>query len=126
MLATLNRWTDFDGWCLQYGIDPLEMPSRRYFSAAWRWMTEGLDEKQLAELHQNLDKSVTEVETHIRHAETKKAVKAAKEENKGFVPAPKWRAPEGWTPPGWDEAAASQTGLSFMGKQGSLKQGGKA
>lgn len=35
--------------------------------------------------------------------------------------AGKWKAPPGWTPPGWDEENSYKTAMSFMGFQANPK-----
>jgi hypothetical protein len=109
LMYAVNNWTDFDGWALSKGFDPLEIPARRLVAAAWLFLTEPMDYEQKDKLIANL------------FAETYEEVKQKKkkEEPKGpkTVMAPskdKWRAPPGWKPPGWSDEAAYQSGINFM------------
>lgn len=102
----VNNWVDFDAWCLTKGFDPLEIPSRRLVAAAWAFLIEGMDEERLEQLIYEL--SVEEpyfTAPPKADIATNQMIKA---------PAEKWRAPEGWTPPGWDEKKSFEAATSFM------------
>lgn len=117
VMAVLNHavdnWTDFDGWCLAKGFDPLEVPSRRLVSAAWAFLTENMD-------FETKDKLIYDLTS-----ESQPIYKAVKTENPSpsddspqkvvIDPKAKWRAPEGWTPPGWNEEKSYQESVKFMG-----------
>ena len=105
----VHNWTEFDAWALSKGFDPLEIPSRRLVAAAWLFLTEPMDFEQKDKLIANLFAETYE--------EVKKKPKAATPSGPKTVEAPpkeRWRAPKGWTPPGWDEEKAYQAGINFM------------
>lgn len=119
----LSYWTDFDGWCLAHGFDPLELPSRRLFSAAWRWMTENADSEGVEKIINALDQNVQEYESELRAKAIKAAASAATEDDKPkMVPIKPFRAPPGWTPPGWSEESAYKN--SVAGMKGVTQTGG--
>lgn len=103
----VENWTDFDGWALSKGFDPLEIPSRRLMAAVWLFITEPMDYEQRDKLIADLfSESVEEVR--------QKEVQKSSEPKIALAPKERWRAPKGWKPPGWDEEKAYQAGLNFM------------
>lgn len=104
----VNNWTDFDAWALSKGFDPLEIPSRRLVAAAWLFLTENMED----EIKENLINSLFE-ENPVRQV-----FKPKSESNpKGTAvlsPKEKWRAPEGWVPPGWNESQSYANAKNFM------------
>lgn len=121
--TTLNNWNEFDGWCATNNIEPLEMPSRRYFSAAWRWLCEGLDQEGYDKLFNDIEQSVYEAHGALKRIQVQKEkeLEAAKtkeekteEEGKKIIPISKFNAPPGWTPPGWSDEAAYRNSLGGM------------
>jgi len=106
----INNWLDFEAFCLRCGgIDPLEIPSRRLVAAAWAFLTENMDPEDKEKLIYNL----TTEETRP----TKRSTSATSPSSPG-EPIPykgKWRAPEGWTPPGWNDELSYKESVSFMG-----------
>lgn len=101
----IEHWTEFDGWALSQGFDPLEVPSRRLVAAAWMFIIKDLD-------FEVRDKLVADLFSESYEEVKKKEEK--KEPNVITAPKDKWRAPKGWKPPGWSDEAAYQSGISFM------------
>lgn len=112
--VTTTNWNEFDGWCITKGVSPLEMPSRRFFSAAWTWLTEDLEQEDYDKLIASIENAVTE--TQFAQEKKQKAPLGEEEnkESKNFVPMNRWQAPEGWTPPGWDEESAYRNSVAGM------------
>jgi hypothetical protein len=106
----VENWTEFDAYCLTKGFDPLEVPSRRLVAAAWAFLVEDMDPETKAQL-------IIDLNTEESFAEVKKVQTS---DAKVGVPAERWRAPEGWTPPGWNEEKSMQSAKEFMGFQASL------
>lgn len=110
----VKNWTEFDAYCLLHGFDPLEVPSRRLVAASWAFLTREMDTESQNELIYSLTAEINmqvRAPTPTQPAE-KKVIQAPKE---------KWRAPEGWTPPGWDEEKSYESALSFMNFQANPK-----
>ena len=109
MSYAVERWTEFDGWALSKGFDPLEVPSRRLVAAAWLFLTEPMDYEQKDKLIADL------FAESYAEAKQKQKVKE-KEEGPKTVLAPKekWRAPKGWKPSWYDEEKGYQAGVNFM------------
>ena len=102
----INNWLDFDSWALSKGFDPLEIPSRRLVAAAWTFLTENMDPEDKEKLIYNL---MSETKP------TKKETRSTSSDGKSTPYKGKWKAPEGWRPPGWDENASMDAAKSFMG-----------
>lgn len=57
-----------------------------------------------------------EFKTRSKPDNTKKKQQPKEAGGKGrTVAMPKWQAPPGWTPPGWDEQASYGNAMEFMG-----------
>jgi hypothetical protein len=50
-------WPTFDGWCVEHGIEPMELPSDRGLNLIYYFATRNMDEKQRA----NFDGSMQQV-----------------------------------------------------------------
>lgn len=107
----VENWTEFDAWCLSQGFDPLEVPSRRLVSAAWAFLTQEMEQEIKDKLIYELTVGET-IQQFIK--EETPNVKPTTEGTTTVAPT-KWKAPEGWTPPGWDEEKSYQTSVQFMG-----------
>lgn len=106
---SIENWTEFDGWALSKGFDPLEIPTRRLVAAAWAFLTKDMD----YEVKDNLINKLYSKD----YEEAKKEERIERQSTEGKVitaPKDRWRAPKGWKPPGWDEEKAYQSGLNFM------------
>jgi hypothetical protein len=116
----LTNWSSYDGWCLSKGIDPLELPSRRFVNSVWNWLTEEMEAETinnlLDALHQVSYQQPTRLKRSIPSVETE-----PKGENNGveYNSKSKWKAPEGWTPPGWDEEASYKNAMTFIDSKNS-------
>lgn len=116
-----DNWLEFDGWCLANGqIDPLAIPSRRFFTAVWRWLTENIDQENLDKLYAAFDQAVHEAENEARKAKQQKEVET--EGQPKIIPLKPFQAPPGWRPPGWSDEAAYAN--SIAGMKGITKTGG--
>lgn len=104
----VNNWTDFDAWALSKGFDPLEVPCRRLVSSAWLFLTENMEEENKENLIRNLFD-----DNPVRQVYVKKDDPAPKGTTV-ISPKEKWRAPEGWTPPGWNESQSYANAKNFM------------
>lgn len=111
----LTNWSSYDGWCLSKGIDPLELPSRRFVNSIWTWLSEGLDQEKLDELLSLLTQTsyITKKKDTPPPSPTPTPTDTPKVSAE-YNSKDKWKAPEGWTPPGWDEERSYSTALNFM------------
>lgn len=112
----LTNWTSFDGWCLSRGVDPLELPSRRFINSIWNWLTESMDDETTNKLIDVL------YQTSYQRPKIKRESQDETEPKRAILPDPKqkWRAPEGWTPPGWiDDATAYNNAMAFIDSKNS-------
>lgn len=105
----IENWTDFDAYCLLHGFDPLEIPSRRLVAAAWAFLIKDMEPETIENLINDL---TTDYVPPVRRSERQITPTDQKNE---VIPADKWRAPEGWTPPGWNEERSYQESIKFMG-----------
>lgn len=110
----VNNWVDFDAWCLTKGFDPLEIPSRRLVAAAWAFLIKDMSEE-------NLDQLIYELSIDEPYFKTTPVRKEETTTTMVKAPSEKWRAPDGWTPPGWDEEKSYQAATSFMAFQANPK-----
>lgn len=111
----INNWTEFDGWCLSRGFNPLEVPCRRLVAAAWAFLTDNMDPEVKEKLIQDLMwEEVKETKVYVSDTEDYPT-------NKVAVPKERWRAPEGWTPPGWDEEKSYKNAMDFVAFQSNPK-----
>lgn len=106
----INNWTEFDAWCLVNGFNPLEVPSRRLVAAAWAFLIKDMDPETIDQLVYDLT-----VRDSFKEVKKTVTVKAAPESKKAITSRDKWKAPDGWTPPGWNEEKSYQTSMQFMG-----------
>lgn len=104
----INHWTEFDGWAISNGFDPLELSSRRLMAAAWAFLTREMDIDVRETLIENLYAEVSFPTTTTPDSKPKTAP--------GVITAPKekWRAPKGWKPPGWNEEQSYKTSMEAM------------
>jgi hypothetical protein len=103
----VENWTDVDAYCLLHGFDPLEIPTRRLVAAAWTFLIKDMDPETIDTLILNLN--TTEYTKPIEIASP-----SPTDTDKTVVANSRWKAPEGWTPPGWDEEKSYQAATSFM------------
>lgn len=109
----LGDWQHFDGWCASQNIDPLDLPSRRMISLMMYYFERDLDEEQREEFRtiiSNMLLSKTK-------APPARRLKAVEEPRTKVVGKGKWRAPEGWKPPNWDEERSYRQAQGFMSFQ---------
>lgn len=106
----VDNWTEFDAWCLKHSFDPLEVPCRRLVAAAWAFLTENMDPE-------TKDQLIYDLTVKDPTKEVRKTISSTlpDDEKTKSVPSAKWRAPEGWKPPGWNEEKSYQTAMKFMG-----------
>lgn len=108
----LTNWEEYDVWCLSKGFNPLEIPSRRFINSIWAWLTENMERDQRNTLIDAL--------TRTGYSQPKqRQIKAVAEDLQvAYDPNSKWRAPEGWTPPGWlNEEEAYNNATTFINAQ---------
>lgn len=109
----VNNWTEFDAWCLSRGFDPLEAPSRRLVAAAWAFLTDDMDPEVKDKLIQDL--------TWEEVIKTPAATASPTPSTSVQMPKERWRAPEGWTPPGWNEEQSYKNAMDFVAFQSDPK-----
>lgn len=120
----LADWGAYDSWCLLHGFDPLEIPSRRMVNSIWAWLTEGMEPERVQALIQAIqpDTPYVSVKKRRTKAETEPPEKYKPDDTgKG-----KFRAPEGWKPPGYNEEKAYKASKAFLKAQRTgFKTGGE-
>jgi hypothetical protein len=128
--AAKSNWHVFDGWCAIREIDPLELPSRRLYNVIYTFLRENRDIEQLTTLELDLERVAemkhpyVELGDKINNIHRKRKLSVVPDGAKAVIaPKEKWRAPPGWTPPGWNEEKSYQAAKSFMGFQ--ANPGGK-
>lgn len=86
-------------------------------SVAWYWMIEGREQEYIDKLinaFYNIEPSDDQIAAEVAARRRALALQDEEETEPG-----KWRAPEGWRPPNWDEHTSMQTAKQFMGFQAS-------
>lgn len=109
----IDNWVSFDAYCLRWGFDPLDIPTRRLVAAAWAWLIEGMDED-------TVDKLVYQLfaEDYVEPVPERLPGGAV-----ALSPKEKWRAPAGWKPPGWSDEKGMRAAKEFMGFQATVGGG---
>lgn len=57
MVWILDNWQDFDAWCCIKGVDPLEIPSYRFYNLAVFSLKENRTSEQIQTLEETLEAS---------------------------------------------------------------------
>lgn len=122
MYHVLKYWNDFDGWAVSKGFDPLEIPSRRFYSAVWFWMIEGQDAEGIEKLHVALDQQVHETEQAFKTSKLQTVEQRTVDGKPKVIPLKPFQAPPGWKPPGWSDESAYAN--SIAGMKGVMNTGG--
>lgn len=104
MLHLMDRWDDFDLWCMMRGIDTVELNSRRLVNLAWASFTEGLDQARLSSLEEEIERAGRGVLFPEERLVEKPSGKKA-------VPPPGWKSDEA----NWKAAQA------FIGQMSQVK-----
>lgn len=118
----MKYWNEFDGWAISKGFDPLEIPSRRLYSAIWYWMIDGQDEKAIEGIHSALNQQVAETEQAFKTSKIQAVEQRTADGKPKIIPLKPFEAPPGWTPPGWSDETAYAN--SIAGMKGVMNTGG--
>lgn len=85
-----------------------------------------LDEEGRIELQKKLDTAALVRHPLLSQAPRRRRLKAvpapASPEEVAVVPKERWRAPEGWVPPGWSEERSYAAAKQFMGFSKEVKK----
>jgi hypothetical protein len=86
-------------------------------------MTEGLDEEGIAKLQVSLDNAalIRDPLLHQPRRARRLVSVPGSPETVPVTPAKRWTAPQGWTPPNWDERRSYQAAQAFMGFRKEVK-----
>lgn len=96
-------------WCLLQGIEPLEIPSRRFTNLVWYKLIEGLSDESIAKLTMDVDSAAR----RIRHPLDEILIQAPQVLRSTTPVEPKKR--ERKPPPGWlDDRTAFNNAMGVM------------
>lgn len=54
VLAAIDNWNTFNGWCVARGIRPIKLPEPDLLDLIQFWLTDGLSEQGLADFERQL------------------------------------------------------------------------
>lgn len=109
----IASWSEVDIWCLERGLDPLEIPVQRFFNLIRHILFDGLTEESKKEIQHTLNEAA-----RLGHPWLNKETEKTKPNN-GWTVDEKGRKkpPPGWTPPGWvDDKTAYRRAKEAMKK----------
>lgn len=107
----LGDWRTFEGWCAFQGCNPQKIDARRMISLMMYFVEKDMDDKQREQFRDSLENP--QLRQKIKQVGKPRVV--------NLDSTKKWRAPEGWTPPGWNEEKSFAAAQAFMGFQASPK-----
>jgi hypothetical protein len=95
-LWVLGEWEKFDAWCCIHQIEPLHLPSRRFYAIVKYFLYEGTTEESIEKINKALKEAETETHPYQK-------IKKQNQEQVGWTrdKRGKWTPPPGWTPEGW-------------------------
>ena len=101
----LGDWRSFEGWCVAQGCNPQQESSRRMVSLMCYFVEKDLNEEGREQFRNSLE---AQSKRHLRvvRSDTSEVAVTGKQ---------RWKAPPGWTPPGWDEEKSYKMAKQFMG-----------
>lgn len=109
----LGDWRSFEGWCISQGCNPLKENPRAMISLMLYFIERDMDDAGREKFRYNLENPGIKLESKGTAPATQGTVK--------LDPSKKWKAPPGWTPPGWNEEKSMAAAKSFMGFKASPK-----
>jgi hypothetical protein len=97
-LWVLGEWEKFDAWCCLHQIEPLHLPSRRFYAIVKSFLYEGTTEESVAKISKALKESEKEPHPYQKINKQKQ-----EQEQVGWTrdKRGKWTPPPGWKPDGW-------------------------
>jgi hypothetical protein len=123
VLSALAEWQETDGWAATKGCDLLALPSRRMVNMLYYKMIENLDNEGRIKFQQGLETAGLVRHPLLTSPTPRRRLKSVPDAPAGAVAVPKerWRAPEGWTPPGWSEERSYESAKQFIGWRREVK-----
>lgn len=118
---SLSEWRYFDGWAASQKVNLLEVSCPRFIHLIYHYITKDMDSEGRAKFEAVLE----EIESEVQFKKGKEAEKEAGESRdieetedgtKIIIPNNPWKAPPGWTPPGWaSDEENMKNAQAFMG-----------